>query len=158
MEDLIRKIIKEEISNRKQEKLMGLIKDYGVDLASKVVGGIDNLFKILDIKSPMDFLHLFDDLDIVQREEELNWVLFRYKPKHNFIVYDRKNEVVHINYNEIWSVLEDNFGLKYVETRRLTEEWLSEVYNLRGVTTRYGSGSHLMSLSEVYNLKRKWKN
>ena len=135
MEDLIRRIIKEEISNRRQEKLMDLIKTLGVTKASKAVGGIDNLFKILDINSPMDFLHLFDDLEQVQSEEEKNWTLFRYKPKHTLMVYNRKNGDVYINYDEIWWFLERYFGLKYVETRRLTEEWLSEVYNLRGITT-----------------------
>jgi hypothetical protein len=50
------------------------------------------------------------------------------------MIYDRKNEIVYINYYEIWSVLEDKFGLKYSETQRLTKIWLDEVYNLKGVT------------------------
>ena len=83
MEDLIRRIIKEEVSNRRQEKLIDLIKTLGVTKASKAVGNIDNLFKVLDINSPMDFLHLFDDLDVVQSDEKPNWTLFRYKPNHN---------------------------------------------------------------------------
>jgi hypothetical protein len=135
MEDLIRRIIKEEVSNRKQEKLIVLIKTLGVTKASKAVGNIDNLFKVLDINSPMDFLHLFDDLDVVQSEEEKNWALFRYKPKQNLMVYNRKNDYVRINYNEIWSFLEEYFGLNYSQTQQLTEEWLSEVYNLSNITT-----------------------
>ena len=50
------------------------------------------------------------------------------------MIYDRKNEYVYINYDKIWSVLEDNFGLSYDETEELTKRWLGEVYNLRGVT------------------------
>lgn len=136
MEDLIRRIIKEEVSNRRQEKLIDLIKTLGVTKASKAVGNIDNLFKVLDINSPMDFLHLFDDLDVVQSEEEKNWTLFRYKPKQNLMVYNRKNDYVRINYNEIWSFLEEYFGLNYSQTQQLTEEWLSEVYNLSNITTK----------------------
>jgi len=135
MEDLIRRIIKEEVSNRKQEKLIVLIKTLGVTKASKAVGNIDNLFKVLDINSPMDFLHLFDNLDVVQSEEEKNWTLFRYEPKQNLMVYNRKNDYVRINYNEIWSFLEEYFGLNYSQTQQLTEEWLSEVYNLSNITT-----------------------
>jgi gamma-glutamylcysteine synthetase len=52
------------------------------------------------------------------------------------MIYVRKNEVVYIDYYEIWLVLEDKFGLKYSETEELTSRWLDEVYNLRGVTPR----------------------
>jgi hypothetical protein len=50
------------------------------------------------------------------------------------MIYDRKNEVVYIHHDEIWSFLEDKFGLNYSETQELTKRWLDEVYNLRGVT------------------------
>jgi hypothetical protein len=82
----------------------------------------------------MDFLNLFNDLESVQSEERENWILYRYKKGHNFIVYDRESDVFYINYYEIWSVLEDKFGLKYSEKQELIKRWLDEVYNLRGVT------------------------
>jgi hypothetical protein len=136
MEDLIRRIIKEEVSNRRQEKLIHLIKSLGIDKASKAVGNIDNLFKVLNIETPMDFLHLFDDLDVVQSEEDPNLTLFRYKPKHNFIVYHGKNDFVYINYSEIWLFLKEHFGLNNTEIQKLTNMWFGEVYNLRGITTK----------------------
>jgi hypothetical protein len=71
------------------------------------------------------------------------------------MVYDRKKNEVYINYNEIWSVLEDHFGLNYTKILRFTKKWLSEVYNLRGVTTNILFPSDKKKLSEVYNLKRK---
>ena len=59
------------------------------------------------------------------------------------MIYDKKNNEVYINYNEIWSVLQSNFGLNYSEIEQLTKEWLSEVYNLRGITTNdFPSWSH----------------
>ena len=135
MEDLIRRIIKEEISNRGKEKLNKMIKEFGIIKTSQVVGNMDNLFKVLGINSPMDFLHLFDDLKKVESNEKPDFVLFRYKPKHNLMVYDLINEWVYINRDEIWSVLENHFGLNHGEKPGLTEEWLGEVYNLREVTT-----------------------
>jgi hypothetical protein len=135
MEDLIRRIIKEEVSNRGQEKLIDLIKTLGVTKASKAVGNIDNLFKVLDINSPMDFLHLFDDLDVVQSDEKPNWTLFRYKPNHNLMIYNKSYGIVYTNYDEIWGVLETVFGLYYNEIQELTEKWLRDVYNLRRITT-----------------------
>jgi len=84
----------------------------------------------------MDFLHLFDNLEQVQSEEYENYTLFRYKKGNNYMIYDRKNEVVLINYDEIWTFLSNKFGLNYSEIKSLTEGWLDEVYNLRGVTTK----------------------
>ena len=121
--------------SQKEKVLRNLIKNNGVEFASNIVGGIENLLSILDIESPMDFLHIFDDLNIFQSEKNPNRTLFRYKPTENIIVYDRNYENVYICYDEIWSVLAYHFGLNYPETQQLTKMWLDEVYNLRGVTT-----------------------
>ena len=123
------------MKNNLKEKLKDLIKKVGFESTIRVVGSLDKTFEIFDIKKPMDFLNLFNDLESVQSEEYGDYMLYRYKKGHNFMIYDRKNEVVYIDYYEIWSVLEDKFGLKYSELQRLTKIWLDEVYNLRGVTT-----------------------
>ena len=112
------------------------IKEIGVTDTANLVGGINDLFKILNINTPMDFLHLFDDLNQVQSEEWPELTLFRYQPKHNLMIYDRKNRCVYINYYEIWSVLKEPFGLNKTEIQELTKIWLGEVYNLRGITTQ----------------------
>lgn len=119
--------------NLKQE-----IKDFGVKDTAELVNGFDNLMEILDIDSPMKFLHLFDDLDVVQSEEEPDFTLFRYKPTHNLMIYDRKNKIVYINYELIWKHLLDA-GLFDPDIKELTKEWLSSVYNLRGVTIKFTS-------------------
>ena len=127
------KLIKEDVSNKARQILIDRIKSVGFIETSKTVGGEYNLFGILNIDSPMDFLHLFDDLDVVQSEEEPDWTLFRYKPKHNLMIHDRKNKIVYINYEKIWKPLFGT-GLFDPDIKELTKEWLSSVYNLRGVT------------------------
>jgi len=136
-----------------ENKLEKVLKQSGTKKTIELLGGWDNFCKVFNIESPMDFLHQFDDLEQVQSLEEENWVLFRYKKGHNYMIYDRKNEDVYINYYEIWSFLEDKFGLSYYETQRFTQEWLDEVYNLRGVTTNYNLLFGELLLDEVYNLK-----
>lgn len=121
--------------NKFKDILKLSIKDLGVQSTIDNVGGWDNFCKVLKIESSMDFLHLFDDLEQVQSKKREEWTLFRYKPRNNFMIYDRKSDDVYINYDEIWSFLNDKFGLNYTEIQSLTEEWLDEVYNLRGVTT-----------------------
>jgi len=149
----MRYIITESQNDNLKSLLKQVIKSKGLGKAIKSVNGFDNFFKIMDIDSPMDFLHLFDDLKKVESNEKPDFVLFRYKPKHNLLVYDLINEWVYINRDEIWSVLENHFGLNHGENRGLTEEWLGEVYNLRGVTTWYFELANLVLLGEVYNLR-----
>ena len=135
MKHIIRKILKEE--NLKQN-LKQQIKDYGIQDAAELVGGMDNFLSLMNFESPMDFLHLFDDLEVVQSKEEKDWTLFRYKPKNNIMVYDIIINEVYINYDEIWSVLQSHFDIHYFEIQELTKRWLVDVYNLRNITIRAG--------------------
>ena len=146
-------IITESQKNNLKVLLKQIIKSKGIQIAFSSVGGKDKFFEIMDINSPMEFLHLFDDLDVVQSEEKPDWILFRYEPKHNLIIYVRKHDLVFINYDKIWEVLEDVFNLKNSEIKELTQEWLSEVYNIRGVTPTDGRYMDSFKLSEVYNLR-----
>ena len=137
LQESIRRILKEERSVKSRVKFM--IKDVGMKKTIDIIGGIDNLFKLLGINSPMDFLHLFDDLEQVQSKEKEYWILFRYKPNHNFMIYNTKNKEVYINYHDMWSFLEFNFGLNVKKLRELTKEWLDKSYNLRDVTINPGN-------------------
>jgi hypothetical protein len=131
---IVKRIIKE---NDVKMDLIDTIKDEGFKSASEMVGGSEILMKLLGVKTPMDFLHIVDDLDVVQSEKNQDRTLFRYKPYHNLMIYDKKTGVVYVSYDDIWSFLGGNFGLNYSEIQELIKEWLDEVYNLRGVTPLY---------------------
>lgn len=127
-------LITEQQNNKLVNELTNRIKSNGWDNVAKLVGGDKNLIKLLGITSPMEFLHLYDDLNIVDSKEYPNWSLFRYNKGHNLMVLDKKNNNVYISYFDILLILEDVFGLQYSEIQKLTKVWLDEVYNLRGVT------------------------
>ncbi len=139
----MRIIITENQNNNLQTKLKDLTKDYGWEAASKAIGGSNKLAKIAFNNNPIKFLHLFDNLDVVQDEKDQDLTLFRYKPKYNLMVYDRENGQVYVSYDDIWSFLKSNFGLNYSEIQVVIKEWLDEVYNLRGVTP-YQLPHHLL--------------
>jgi len=120
--------------NKRNEVLIDTIKYEGWESAADMVGGSENLKTLVEIKTPIDFLNIFTDLDVVQSEENPDWELYLYEKGYNMMIYDRKNDYVFIDYHKIWSFLEKVFGLNYSEIQQLTKEWLSEVYNLRGVT------------------------
>jgi hypothetical protein len=121
--------------NKFKAGIKSMIADLGVKSSIDFSGGWTNFCKVMNIEGFMDFLHLFDDLEQVQSEENEDWILFRYKPNYNFMVYDTKSEEVYINSVEIWSFLEDKFDLTYPVVQGITKKWLDKDYNLRGVTT-----------------------
>ena len=123
------------ITENKVERLKELIKTNGVKQVIDLMGGFDTFCKVMNIEGPMDFLHLFDDLDVVQSEEKEHWTLFRYKKGNNLMIYDRKSKEVYISYDDIWSFLKDEFDLTTPVVQGVTKKWLGEVYNVRGVTT-----------------------
>ena len=133
MKHIIKKILKEESlkQNLKQQ-----IKDYGWKDTAEMVNGPKELAKLAFNNDPMEFLHMFDDMDVVHSEYNPNRTLFRYEKGHNLMVYDRKNENVYIDYSDIWSFLKYGFGLNDSETQEFTTRWVDEAYNLRGVTTK----------------------
>jgi gamma-glutamylcyclotransferase (GGCT)/AIG2-like uncharacterized protein YtfP len=123
------------ITENKVEKLKELIKTQETNKTIKQMGGWDNFCQVFKIEGPMDFLHLFDDLEQVQSEKKENWTLFWDKKGNYLMVYDRKSKEVYINNVEIWSFLSNKFDLTYPVIQGVTKKWLGEVYNLRGITT-----------------------
>jgi len=130
-------IISQDQQNRLVNIFINIIKTNGLNHASKLSGSYQNLFKMLDVKTPMEFLHLFDDLDVVESEKDSDFTLFRYKVGYNVMIISEEFGVKHvlINYDEIWSVLRNHFKLKDMEAQKLTMLWISEVFNLKDMTT-----------------------
>jgi len=66
-------------------------------------------------------------------------VLYRYVPKDNILFYDKKNRKVYVRYDLIWVFFENYLGLDDQEIKGITEEWLNEAYNLKGITALFSS-------------------
>jgi hypothetical protein len=128
-------IITKEQQESLQRKLKKMVKKLGWQKTSIVVNGPENLAKLAFNNDPLEFLNMFNNLDIVQSKNYQDWTLFRYEKGNNMMIYDRKNEYVYVSYDVIWSFLENGFGLKYKEIQGITKEWLGETYDLRGITT-----------------------
>lgn len=126
-------IITEEQHDDLVEMMTDLIKSDGWANTTKLVGGDENLIELLGIKSPMEFLHFYDDMDVVNSEENKNKVLFRYNKGHNLMVVDKKDGFTYIYNPDIWSILEIVFGLNFDDIEKLINVWFDDVYNLRSI-------------------------
>ena len=143
-------IISEQQSDKVVERLTKNIKSDGWKKTARIVGGDENLIKILGITSPMEFLHLYDGMDVVNGEERKNFLLFRYNKGHNLILLEKKYGSTYISEPDIVSILEFVFGLNYDDIEKLINVWLDEVYDLRSIIPnlylfRMDSSSALMS-------------
>ena len=150
MKHIIKKILKEESlkQNLKQQ-----IKDYGWKDTAEMVNGPEELAKLAFNNDPMEFLHMFDDMDFVQSKSEKYWTLYRYKKGYNLMIYDKKNQYVYIDYSDIWLFLEDGFERKHSDIPELTKRWVDETYKLRGVTTESLEWMNNRTVDEAYNLR-----
>ena len=81
--------------NQKDKVLKDLVRNHGWDVASKLVGGGEYLVHNVFNDDPMEFLNLFNDLNAV-RDENSNFIVFRYEPHNEFMVYDVPNLVLSI--------------------------------------------------------------
>jgi len=125
-------IISENQVDKIKSKIHEYVKKYGIEKCREIFGN-KVLFIVGFNNDPMEFLNLFNDLDVVQSVEQKYRTLFRYEKGENLMLYDRKLNYVYIDSDQIWSVLQNDFGFNYDDTRQLIEEWLGVVYNLRGV-------------------------
>jgi hypothetical protein len=117
-----------------KSKIHEYVKKYGIEKCREIFGD-KVLFTIGFNNNPMEFLNLFNDLDITQSINQECWTLFYYEKGKNLMIYFRNSDRVSINYEQIWSVLRKDFRLTPTESQQLTEEWVGVVYNLRGFTT-----------------------
>ena len=132
MKNIIRKILKEEKLS-KQDVLKKQVLKHGWKSVSNMIG-FENLYKIGFNNDYNEFLNLFNNLDIVQSEENPDWMLYRFENGKNMMIYDRKYGYVYINYDDVWAFFSKRIGFNYSEIRKIMMMWLDEVYNLRGIT------------------------
>lgn len=76
----------------------------------------------------------YSGMEVVDSKDYPGCVLYRYEPKKDILFYDKKNRKVWVRYDLIWSFFEDYIGLDRQKIGGITEEWLSETYNLSGIT------------------------
>jgi hypothetical protein len=108
----------------------------GEMLAMNESGDFDWVENIQPMKPEMEFLKdNFDNLEKVIKDDRT----FYFDSERNplFVYYqDSENGFVYINYDRIWSTLEEDFDLNYTEIQELIKVWLGETYNLRGFTPK----------------------
>ena len=135
---IVKRVIKEEKLSKQDVLKKHVLKNGWKEVAERI-GGFDILYKHAFNNDYDEFLNLFNNLEVVQSEENPNYTLYRFEKGENMMIYDKENDYVYINYHIIWSFFGDGIDLKYREIQDIMKKWLGEVYNLRGVTPPEGN-------------------
>ena len=134
LQENIKRILREESLKK---TLINMIGDEGIETISRLSGGDENLLDVLNVKTPMDFLHLFDDMEVVQSEKDPKVILFRYDPKNNLMVYNTKTKFFYVRFHKLWRPLASLFKLEFKEVQNVINLWLREVYNIKNTKTNW---------------------
>ena len=116
-----------------ENRLEKVLKQSGTDKTIQLLGGWENFRKVFKIESPKEFLHLFDDLEEFQSTENPNFLLYRYRPGKNIMIYNTKENRVGISDEDILAFVTSSnlFGSSpEFKPKEIIQTWLEEVYNL----------------------------
>ena len=114
-----------------ENKLEKVLKQSGTKKTIELLGGWENFCKVFKVESPMDFLHLFDDLEEFKSTENSNFLLYRYRTGKNIMIYNINENRIGISDKDILAFVTTSilFTTDF-KPREIIQTWLNEVYNL----------------------------
>ena len=127
--NIVKQVIKE---NSMRDELTRMIKDGDWKSAAKFVGGSKNLRKLLGFNDPMEFLNLFNDLNVDMGDNG-----------RGIFTNDEGDRIITISTNSmgkvfasvdshtIWEPFRFLFPTTNADTANLIRRWLKEVYGIK---------------------------
>jgi hypothetical protein len=121
-------IISENQVDKIKSKIHEYVKKYGFEKCREIFG--DKVLLTIGFNNdPMEFLNLYNDLDVVQSEIDPNWTLFRYEKDKNLLLYNKSTNIIYSDYSEFGLTLK-RFGLSFDEIKELMITWITDIGNL----------------------------
>jgi hypothetical protein len=108
-------------------------KDDWIDTSEMVGLDAEDFAQVFFNNDPMEFLNIFNDLDVVHPEQTSPLIIFRYEQGKNLMIYhkDTKTNILEISYPHIWLFLERGFSLSNKKIKGLIEKWFQKTFNLK---------------------------
>ena len=133
-----------------ENKLEKVLKQSGTKKTIELLGGWDNFCKVFKVESPMDFLHLFDDLEEFKSTENSNFLLYRYRTGKNIMIYNINENRVGISDKDILAFVTTSILFTPdFKPREIIQTWLNEVYNLDVAINRIHSINSWDNVSRI---------
>ena len=123
------KLIKE---NSVKDDLIQMIKDGDWKITAEFVGGDKNLKKLLCFNDPMDFLNLYNDLNVDMGDNGRGIFTNNYGDRIITISPNSMGKVfASVDSHVIWAPFRYLFPYTNAETANLIRKWLKEVYGIK---------------------------
>ena len=114
--------------NPEQQKVFNDLITKGFNYVKYSVGGTKKVFELLNVKTPMDYLHLFDNMNVVQDEENPKRTLYRYRKGETIMMFE--NNVLYVSDSLIMDILSSRFGIDHWHDKEIIiKKWMLESYN-----------------------------
>jgi len=127
--NIVKRVIKE---NSVKYELIQMIKDGDWRSTAEMVGGAKNLKKLLDFNDPMDFLNLFNDLNVDMGDNGRG--IFTNNDGDRIITISTNSMgkvFASVDSHTIWAPFRYLFPYTNAETANLIRKWLKEVYGIK---------------------------
>ena len=125
IQENIRRILREESL---KQSLLQMIKDTGVKSTIKYVDGNSNLLNMLQVKTPMQFLDLYNNME-VRKLKSTQWVYS--SGNRNVMIFNNRKKEIIIDYHELRQPILDGFNISINELRELVIAWLWDIYKIK---------------------------
>ena len=127
--NIVKRVIKE---NSVKYELIQMIKDGDWRSTAEMVGGAKNLKKLLDFNDPMDFLNLFNDLNVDMGDNGRG--IFTNNDGDRIITISTNSMgkvFASVDSHVIWAPFRYLFPATNADTANLIRRWLKEVYGIK---------------------------
>ncbi len=125
LQESIRRILREESL---KQSLLQMIKDTGVKSTIKYVDNISNLLNMLEVKTPTQFLDLYNNME-VRKLKSTQWVYS--SGNRNVMIFNNRKKEIIIDYHELRQPIIDGFNISINELRGLVIIWLWDIYKIK---------------------------
>jgi hypothetical protein len=118
------KLIITESQNK--EVLKSMVKKIGWKTVSDLLGGPKVLAEVVFNNDPMEYLNVFNGLDVVRSEQDKEYILFRVSKGNNIMLLHESSTVLYVSYSKVKSFLESGFNMDNKSIRKLINVWMSK--------------------------------
>jgi hypothetical protein len=115
--------------NQKNDLLKKLIMTEGWETAASMVGGPTYLAEMVFNNNPMNFLNMYNNLEVVRSEIDKEYILFRFSKGNNIITLNEMGNVLYVSRDEISSFLDEGFSLTRDVYRKIVSKWFDKNYS-----------------------------
>ena len=127
--NIVKRVIRE---NTTKDSLIDIIKNDGWGYAADLVGGDKNLKKLSGIIEPIDFLNLYNELNVNMNDNNTRGILTNNEGDRVISISTSKNnKVFALVDTSIWYPLEFGFLHNNAITANLVRQWLKDVYGIK---------------------------